>query len=195
MRINARERRVLTIGGVVVAAVLIYYVADAVLPSRSTLAAEVANKKKTLLAERELVNQEAIFKTRVEQYQKRLEQDRSRLLPGDNPNVAGAELQRILKELADRNQVEITQKNFQREKKLDKLIKVPVQINMQCNSDQLVQFLAAIENYDKFLTVDELSITSFPMQRRFETRPSITVSGFITAPPEAQPGVKAAASQ
>ncbi len=195
MRVSARERRVLIIGGAVVAAVLIYYVADALLPSRSTLAAEVANRKRTLLAERELLGQEASYKTRVEQYQKRLEQDRSRLLPGDNPNVAGAEVQRVLKELADRNGVEITQRNVQREKKLDKLIKVPVQINMQCNADQLVQFLAAIENYDKFLTVDELSITSFPMQRRFETRPSITVSGFIAAPPEAPPGVKAAASQ
>ncbi len=194
MKITARERRVLIIGGAVVAAALIYYVADALLPNGATLAADVATKKRTLLAQRELLGQEENYKARVDQYRKRLEQDRSRLLPFDNPNVAGAELQKVLKDLADRNGVEINQRNFQREQKLqNNLIKVPVQVNIQCNPDQLVQFLAAIENYEKFLTVDELSITSFQMQKRYETRPAVTVSGYIPAPPEAaKPGDRAA---
>jgi Tfp pilus assembly protein PilO len=195
MKINAREKRVLIIGGVIVVAALVYFVADSLIPSRATLAADVAQKKRTLLAQRDLLGQEDSFKSRVQQYQKRLEQDRTRLLPGDNPNVAGAELQKVLKDLADRNGVEITQKNFQREQKLqNNLVKVPVQINIQCNPDQLVQFLAAIESYEKFLTLDELAVTSFKMQRRYEIRPSLTVSGFITGP-EAKPGEKPSASQ
>ncbi len=195
MKVTAREKRVLIIGGAVVAAALIYYFADALLPSLSTLDADVAAKKRSLLAQRELLSQEEHYKSRVEQYKKRLEQDRTRLLPGDNPNVAGAELQKVLKDLADRNGVEITQKNFQREQKVqDNLIKVPVRIDTQCNMDQLVQFLAAIENYDKFLTLDELQITSFRMQKRYDIRPALTVSGFI-AGAETSPGEKPASTQ
>ncbi|HYK89574.1 MAG TPA: type II secretion system protein GspM [Acidobacteriota bacterium] len=193
MKITGREKKVIITGGAIVAAALIYFFADALLPSRAALSADVAAKKRTLVAQRELLGQEESYKTRIEQYRKRLEHDRTRLLPGDNPNVAGAELQRVLKDLADRAGVDITRKDFQREQRLqDNLMKVPVHIETQCNADQLIQFLAAVENYEKFLTVDELSIASYPMQRRYETRPSITVSGYIAAPPEVKPAAKAA---
>jgi hypothetical protein len=41
--------------------------------------------------------------------------------------------------------------------------------------------LAAIENYEKFLTLDELTINVYPIQRRYEIRPSMTVSGIFAA--------------
>jgi type II secretory pathway component PulM len=195
MKVTGREKKVLIIGGAVVAVALVFYVADSLVPSYATLAAEVAARKKTLLAQRELLSQEEIFKTRIEQYRKRLEQDRRRLLPGDNPNVAGAELQKVLKDLADRSGVEIIRKDIQREQKVqDNLIKVSVHIETNCVLDQLVQFIASIENYDKFLTLDELAINSFPMQKRYLIRPALTVSGYI-AGPETKPGEKPAGAQ
>jgi type II secretory pathway component PulM len=195
MKVTAREKRFLLVGGAILAVALTVYAVVSLVPSRETLAAEVATKKRTLLAQRELLSQEEIYKTRVEQYRKRLEQDRTRLLPGDNPNVAGAELQKVLKDLGDKNGVEISRKDIQREQKVqDNLIKVSVHIDTNCNPDQLVQFLAAIENYDKFLTLDELTINSFRMQKRYEIRPGLTVSGYI-AGPDAKPAEKPAAAQ
>lgn len=192
---TAREKKVLLIGGAIVAAALIFYAADSLIPSHATLAAEIATKKKILLAQRELLSQEENYKARIEQYRKRLEQDRARLLPGDNPNVAGAELQKVLKDLADHSGVEIIRKDIQREQKVqDNLIKVSVRIETNCVADQLVQFLAAIENYDKFLTLDELSINSFPIQKRYEIRPALTVSGYI-AGAETKPGEKPTGAQ
>ena len=61
---------------------------------------------------------------------------------------------------------------------------------MTCNMDQLVQFLTAVENYDKLLTVDELSIASFQIQKRWDTRPNVTISGYILSQ-EAKPEEKA----
>jgi type II secretory pathway component PulM len=192
MKVTAREKRFLLVGGAILAIALTVYAVVSLVPSRATLAAEVAAKKRTLLAQRELLSQEEIFKTRVEQYRKRLEQDRTRLLPGDNPNVAGAELQKVLKDFGDKNGVEILRKDIQREQKVqDNLIKVSVHIETNCLPDQLVQFLAAIENYDKFLTLDELTINSFKMQKRYEIRPALTVSGYI-AGPDAKPAEKPA---
>jgi len=195
MKVTVREKRFLLVGGAILAVALTVYAVVSLVPSRETLAAEVATKKRTLLAQRELLSQEEIYKTRVEQYRKRLEQARTRLLPGDNPNVTGAELQKVLKDLGDKNGVEISRKDIQREQKVqDNLIKVSVHIDTNCNPDQLVQFLAAIENYDKFLSVDELTINSYRMQKRYEIRPGLTVSGYIAAP-DAKPAEKPAAAQ
>ena len=54
-----------------------------------------------------------------------------------------------------------------------------------------MKFLAAIENYDKRLSVDELQINSFRIQKRYEMRPILTVSGYILAP-ETKPETKSA---
>ena len=163
-------------------------------PSREDLAGTVEFKKKLLQRERETIGREEAYKARVEQYKERLEQHMTRLLPGDNPNVAGAELQKVLKDLADQNGVEIMQRNVQREQKIeDSLVKVSVRIETNCVPEELVRYLAAIESHEKFLTVDELVINSIKVQKKYEIRPSITVSGYIVAP-EAKPEEKPAAS-
>jgi hypothetical protein len=108
----------------------------------------------------------------------------TRLLPGDSPNVAGAELQRILKDFADRSGVEITQKIPLPERKVqdaEMLTKVSVSIQTNCDLDQLVAFLGAIESYEKLLKVEDLTIASFPIQKRYMIRPSLTVVGYISS--------------
>ena len=181
MKLTAREKRFIVIGACLVAAVLVFYTATLWLPDRDALSQTVDLKKKMLLKQREALSREDVYKARLDQYRKRLDQDMTRLLPGDNPNVAGAELQKILKDFADQSGVEITQRSIQPEKKLqDGLTKITVKVDTNCAPEQLVQFLAMIENYQKFLTVDEILVNSFKIQKRYEIRPSLTVSGYIS---------------
>ncbi len=184
MKITSREKKLILGGAVVAVAVLIFYVVTLLLPNREGLSQTVDLKKRMLLKERETLSREDFYKKRAEQYSKHLEQDMTRLLPGDNPNVAGAELQKILKDFADRSGVEITQKNTLPEKKVQDttLTKVSVRIETNCELEQLVQFLAAIESYEKFLKIEELVISSLPIQKRYEIRPSLTVVGYISTP-------------
>ena len=131
MKMTARDKKVVSIGGAFVAAALIFYIADSIIPSRATLAADVATKRKTLLAERELLDQEESYKARVEQYRKRLAEDRKRLLPGDNANIASAELQKVLSDLATKNGVDVIRKEVRPESKVqDNLVKVSVHIEI-----------------------------------------------------------------
>ncbi len=195
MKISVREQRVLIGGGVIAALVLLLYLGSSVMPSQEGLSTDVQNKKRTLLREREMLMREAGYKARIEEYRQRLKQDLTRCIPGENSAIAGAELQKVLKDLADKNGVEIIRRDVQREQKLDNnLVRVSVHVETQCALDQLVGFLAAIENYNKLLSVDELSVTSFRMQKRWEIRPGLTVSGFITrADSRAVPKAAAAA--
>jgi len=195
VQINTREKRFIVIGSVIAGVILAYYALTLALPGREDLQGTLELKKRTLLRQRETILREDFYKARVDKYQQRLRQDLTRLLPADNPSIAAAELQKLLKEIADQNGLEIIRKDIQREQKLqDNIVKVPVRIETNCNPDQLVQFLVAVQNYEKFLIVDELVINSFRIQKRYEIRPSITVAGFI-AVPEAPAGQKAAGAQ
>jgi len=180
VKINSREKRIITIGICIAAAVMIYYAATLLLPNRESLSQDVTLKKKMLLKQRETLTREEGYKKRIDQYSARLEKEMQLLLPGDNPNVAGAELQKILKDFADQSGVEITQKNILPEKKVqDLLTKVSVRIDTNCNLEQFVQFLTAIESYEKYLKIDECNINGFRIQKRFEIRPSLTIAGYI----------------
>jgi type II secretory pathway component PulM len=195
VKITAREKRILLIGGAVAAAVAIFYLSTLALPGREGLSQELQTKRRTLIGQKELLLREAHYKTRLEEDRKRLEKDLSRRLPGENSSIAGAELQKVLKDLADQSGVEIIRRDNQREQKLDNaLMKVSVRIETQCTIEQLVRFLAAIENYDKLLSVEHLTVTSFRMQKLWQIRPGLTVAGYIVVP-EAKAETKTASAQ
>ena len=184
MKITARDRKFLIAGGIVVVLVAVFYLWSTPLESPGELAKEVEFKKRMLVRERETISQESNYVARLDQYRKRLDQDKGRLLTGSTPSLAGAELQSILSDLAAQTGVEITRKTAQNEQKVqDNLIKVSANIDTpNCTLDQLVAFLAAIENHPKFLTVDSLTIISLRLQNKFQIRPNITVAAYITAP-------------
>jgi type II secretory pathway component PulM len=143
LKITARERKFLWAGGIICGVSLILYLVMLFVPSREDLAGSVEFKKKLLQRERETINREEFYKARVEQYKERLDRHMMRLLPGDNPSVAGAELQKVLKDLADQNGVEIMQRNVQREQRIeDTLVKVSVRIDTNCTPDELVRYLS-----------------------------------------------------
>lgn len=182
MKITSREKRIITIGICVTLAAMIYYTATLLLPNRESLSQDVTLKKRMLLKQRETLAGEEIYKKRIDQYSGRLQKETALFLPGENPNVAGAELQKMLKGFADQSGVEITQKNILPEKIVqDLLTKVSVRIDTNCNLEQLVQFVAAIENHDKYLKIEEFMINSFRIQKRYEIRPSLTIAGYISA--------------
>jgi hypothetical protein len=118
---------------------------------------------------------------RIDQDKKRLDQDMALLLPGDRSEAAGGELLKLIKDLADLNRVNIVTRSNLPEKKMQGLTKVLVRIETNCDIEQLVQLVAAIENYPKHLKIEELMIPSFriPTQKKYEIRPGLTVAAYI----------------
>jgi Tfp pilus assembly protein PilO len=193
MKITPREKKLIFFGASVVAAVMIFYLITLLLPDRESRAQQVETKKALLLRYRQMLSQEEIYQKQVEQYSAQLEQDMTRLLPGDNPNVAEADMQKLLKSFADQSGLEITRINTLPDEKIeDDLIKVSVSIEVNSDLAQLVRFLTEIQNHEKFLKIEQFQITGIQTQRRQQIRPSLTVVGYIRskepeankAPPE-----------
>jgi hypothetical protein len=196
VKISSKDKRVLIAGIVVAAAVAIFYALTSFLPNPQALSEKVEKQKKTILRNNETIMLEEVYRKQIDQYNKRLDQDMTLLLPGDNPSVAGADLMKLLKEIADQNGVGITTRNNLADKKMQGVTKVSVRIETSCDINQLVQFLAAIENYPKFLKIEELMITSFrmPVQKKYEIRPGLTIAGYIRSreeKPSEKPAVPA----
>ncbi len=110
--------------------------------------------------------------------------DRNLLLPGATPEQAGQALDKILQNLAGASQVELVRKTVLPGQKFpENLTKVTIQLDANCNFDQLVSFLGAIKGYEKFLRVEELFIQSQRFQGENRTRPMLKVSGFVEHAP------------
>jgi hypothetical protein len=185
VKLTLRERRVLFAGIAVAAVILIFYIMISLLPDHERLSQQVDTAKNILLKQREILSLQETYRKRAQQGDSNQKRIMTRLLPGDNFNVASAELQKVIKDFADQHGVDITLKTTLPEKKVpdsEFLTKVSLRIDANCNLEQLVNFLTAIENYDKFLKVEELIITSYRMQRRFEIRPNLTITGYIHSP-------------
>ena len=183
MQVTGRERKFIIIGVIAVLAIAVFYFVSGPSPVRQEASLSVEQQRRALLQSREILAQEPVYRARAEQYRERLQQLRATFLQGDNASIAGAELQRVLKELADQSGVDIVRRTIRGEQKLQNgVVKVSVNIETNCQPDQLVRFLAAIENYEKHLSVDELQINSFRIQKRYEMRPILTVSGYILVP-------------
>lgn len=190
MKISDREKKFLIAGGILAAAAAVFYLSPLMLPQ--DLSALVEQKKALLQKQREIIGLEESVKARIDAGQKRMANDMTRLLPGETPAAAGAALTKVLQALADSSQVELTRKTPQPDQKLPEgLTKVTIQLDTNCTLEQLVRFLAAIENYEKFLKVDELFVQSYRMRNKDEIRnPQIRVAGFVATPAEARSAEK-----
>jgi len=183
MQVSGRERKFIIVGAIAVLAIAVFYFVSGASPVKQEASLSVEQQRRALLQSREILAQEPVYRARADQYRQRMQQFRATFLPGDNASIAGAELQRVLKELADQSGVDIVRRTIRGEQKLQNgVVKISVNIETNCQPDQLVRFLAAIENYEKHLSVDELQINSFRIQKRYEMRPILTVAGYILVP-------------
>ena len=201
MKITSRDKRIIIIGVIAVVAVSIYYAATSLIPDGESLSRQVEVKKRMLRSQRETLTRQNSYKLRLEQSRKQFEQDKTRFLTGTEATLAGADLQKVIRNYADQASLELNPSNILQEMKIQDLAtKISVSINAPapnstCMPDQLVQLISLIENYEKLLIIEDLTINSRSgfavrgMPRRNEINFTMTVSGFIT-PKEEKPKEK-----
>jgi hypothetical protein len=182
VKIDAKYRRFIIAGFGLIAILALLYVLFGQRLNIENYVDTLDEKKITLSKSLGTINLEGPLEVQLDQYKTRLEQNSGRLLEGDNANVAASELVKILTDLAEKGGIEITQKIVQREVKMeDSLYKVSARIVTRCDSEKLVQFLADIRNYGRFLTVDEFTIQTRTSRTQTGTQmtPTLTVSGYV----------------
>lgn len=180
MRISGRERRVLKLGIAFAAILLLYLLAiEPVVEGERQVRKQL--EAKTLLlgkSQRVLSRRQSVEEDR-DRGKSQLAALEGRLLGGDKPPLAAAELQQILKAAAAKAEVNITSERI-----LDPLVKghyleIPVEINVKCMVTQLTLLLFEIENSSRYLSIKEMNIRSDNPVTPKEVAAKLIVSGLI----------------
>jgi hypothetical protein len=197
VKIGAKHRKLIIAGVGILAALALGYVLYSQRPDGAGLGNSVEDKKNMLSKYMEIIDREGPYEVDLQQFKDRLQQDRNRLLEGENANVAESELMKVVTDFAEKDGVQITQKIVQKEEKIkEQLYKVSARIVADCDSDAFVQFLVDIRNYNKFLTIDEFTVQTRTSRTQTVStiRPTLTVSGYLAIPGtgmgEEAPGAK-----
>jgi general secretion pathway protein M len=90
------------------------------------------------------------------------QEKREALIAGETSGIAGAELQRIVSELARRNGLALRSANVTPPKREADLTVIGVDISLQGQTEGLRAFIHAIETGSPILLIDTLSIKSVP---------------------------------
>jgi len=189
VKVSAREKKFIKIGLLIIAVLALYYALTIEQPDGESITDTVELKTKMLEKQRETINLEGVYESRLQLYNARLQENKARFLPGDTANVAGADLLNRITDLAEKSGVEITQKSNSRPEEVgDMVIRISAQITTSCDMEQFVQLLTEIANYEKFLTIDDISISvrnrgraRNPINTNTGITPRLTVSGYIIA--------------
>ncbi len=89
-----------------------------------------------------------------------LAQTESQFLSGGNPAVAAADLQEILKNLAQEHGIQLTSAKVMQPRDSGAYQEVPVQVQLNGNIKQLLTLLYHLEHHKKLLFIPELEINA-----------------------------------
>ena len=180
-KLSTRDRRALTllasIGGVILAIfglVLPFYDAQAQIQK------EVESKEKLLGRYVRVIQARDIYGTQLANLERALQEHDQVLLDADDTSVATIQLEDMVRNVAALNNIEVTRSNPLRERNMgEEYAKITLQINLRSDIAQLTNFLYALSTHDKFLLVEDFSLSSFRSKTQVRTQPRMNISGFI----------------
>ncbi len=180
-KLSTRDRRALTLlagaGGVILAIfglVLPFYDAQAQIQK------EVESKEKLLGRYVRVIQARDIYRTQLAKLERTLQEHDQMLLDAEETSVATIQLEEMVRNVAAQNNIEVTRSNPLRERNMgEEYAKITLQINLRSDITQLTNFLYALSTHDKFLLVENFSLSSFRSKTQVRTQPRMNISGFI----------------
>ncbi len=149
------------IGGGVLLLVLVYLVViTPILALEDSWSQELARQRQLLVKYQSLINSKAKVVQGNKEMKAALAQAEGQFLSGDNPAVASADLQEILKVLTRDHGVQMTSTKVLPPRESGPYLEVPVQAQLSCTTGQLLTILYQLEHHKKLLFVPELEVNA-----------------------------------
>ena len=139
----------------------------------------ISQEKKKIAKNSAIVAQKEGKQAFLEYLQKQRADFDRKLLSGDTPAVAAAELQTILNDMASEFDLMIASQRIITPKERGIFLEVPVQITTQCTITKLKELLYQIETYSKFLSISSLDVRVVRARDPKDVKATIDISGFI----------------
>jgi hypothetical protein len=147
-------------GGVLLLALVYLVVVIPIMALEDSWSQELARKRQLLVKYQSLINSKAKVVQGSKEMKAVLAQAEGQFLSGDNPAVASADLQEILKVLTRDHGVQMTSTKVLTPREAGPYLEVPVQAQLSCTTGQLLTILYQLEHHKKLLFVPELEVNA-----------------------------------
>lgn len=142
---------------------------------------EIKMKQHLILKYQEYINGRKYLEEDLKILKGRLENTKKRLIEGETPQLASANLQEIIKRIATSKDVQIRSFRILEPKDLNYFRKISIQIDFNPTPSllNLVQFLNEIENHEKMLAVSEMDLLVFNIRMPNNIQGNLIISGWM----------------
>jgi hypothetical protein len=142
---------------------------------------EIALKQRILLKYAEVIQNRKTVEEALDRTLKWNEEIEKRLLPGETPQLGGANLQDIVKRLSEKNGIGLRSFRILEPKEMGAYRKISLQIELNPISSlsSLSQFIYDLENQDKKLMISEMDLLIFNPRMPSNIQGNLVVSGMM----------------
>lgn len=185
LQVNKRESRFVILLGVVLGIFLLTtYVIDPLLESQDEIRQELVTKIGFLEKIQKKVSNIDRLEKEISELGKYIEIADKRMLPGEKPSLAAAELQKLLKQIAGSVNVSIRQEKIVQSVSLGQYEQIPVQVTFISNTNSLKEILYQIENHSRLLLIPVMKVKVTSTRNPKEIETTLVVAGLISSKQE-----------
>ncbi|MBI3988668.1 MAG: hypothetical protein HY347_03530 [candidate division NC10 bacterium] len=191
MKISAREKRFLIIGGIAILLfVLIRWGVGPAISGQQGVQDRLALKRELLERYQRILEEKRLDEKRLKALQEVYAGMQKRLFSAEKPGVVTSELQAILQKLAQASGVEVRTVRFLPPKKMEVFTRIAVELNFGATVRDLKEFLYRIEAHERLLLIPRMVIVagSTPL-----AQVTMEVAGFTPLVEESAEGQRAGA--
>lgn len=180
MNISARDKKFLYAGGIALCIFLlikfiIFPIADSVGEMRN----EIELKEKKLAKYRKIISSQDEIQKKLRMLGQKEGVIRTKLFTGMTPSIVAADIQKIIRDMADKSTIDIKRVRVMDPEDRDTLVAVPVQIQFYSNMKQMVSFVQKIENHNKLFSVSDLTVRVRNRRRPDGVRVTMVLCGYM----------------
>ncbi|MFH1148519.1 MAG: type II secretion system protein GspM [Pseudomonadota bacterium] len=161
-KVSRRERKILVLGAVVGALILLYmYRVEPVLSEQQEAKKQIIQREKLLSGSQKRAKEKAPLQRDLSAVRTKLKEMEGGLLEGDNPSLAAASLQEIIREISGKTGIAVTSVRVLPPVPLDRYTEIPVRIETTGKISALKDLLYEIETWPKLMMIKEMNVYVF----------------------------------
>ena len=178
--LSPKDKRALIIGGICIFIYTIFiFGVKPVYLKQKKIEEQIQNKIFFIKKYHEILNQKAYYEQKRKANKSTQITLARQFLGSKKPALAAASLQKTLERYAKQTSVNIESARIEKTRYTERLLTVPVEINIRSTLNNLVQFIYLIENHEKFMVIEEVFIRKTKETDPEELQTRLLVLGFI----------------
>jgi type II secretory pathway component PulM len=188
LQLSGREQALILVALAIIVGYIGYsYGVEPLLEHYDQLQEELATQRQLLQKKESILARRASYEQKAAQARVLRSFVERSLLPGENPDLASAKLQALLKEFARESGIELDRISPSPPHSVENYTEISISLPFQCYISELRDFLYMIETAEKFLFVPRLEIRVPNPRRPDRLRVMLEVAGYIGKPGEKEP--------